>query len=383
MNAERYFKTCRAVLLSLLSFWAYFALTRAVMALCITIYADADTRFEGLHPSIYVLYWALCIILLVPYAFDCFVSDADATLEYTESLDRSEFNFKQELLSSVRSESFIATRVIWLLCSLVFKSFFFTVALLLITTACELFAHRRWFYCHQNGEEAKPKRRPYFFTLAGICARWILMVVALALIVAVLKNTLGSIWAIVSTAILIAIGAVLIFGVVLFIYRRIRAIRVQIRLISKLERASRENGYRFRKPNGIFSALLLQKPVYFTLEHRHSPKKCVVIPTLNRSHQLYFLGDGVVQRVKRYYFFKTELFYRSKYIEYKLPESEGMQNIVLLSPIPREFFIGPVGKPAVGDNASEIDGALIYSGTAFCNYLSRTTDRVYEKEIMH
>lgn len=383
MDAVKYFKVFRKALLSTLAFWCFFALTRTAYALCVTIYADQDTAFVGLHPSINIVFPILSLLLLIPYSFDCYVGDSAETQEYIDNVDYQEFSFKADLISCCKTIEFITARVVWLLFSLIVFNVWFTLLVLLINTCGEIFAHRRWFYCMRNGEEVKPKKRPYFFTLLGSCARWVLMVFAVTMIIAILKNTLGSIWAIVSRALLIALAAVIAYIVFSLIYSRIRAIRIQSRLIKMLTKTARDNGYRFKTPSGVYSSLLRQRPLNFTLEKKDNSKNCVIIPNINRSVQLYFLGSGVVQRVKRYCFFKIELFYTSKYTEYKFRDTlTEQERIIILSPIPREFFIGPVGKPAVGDNGSEIDNALIFSGTAFCNHIERTSNqRIYEKEI--
>jgi hypothetical protein len=61
---------------------------------------------------------------------------------------------------------------------------------------------------------------------------------------------------------------------------------------------------------------------------------------------------------------------------------KGEKNVIILSPIPREFFIGERGNASNGDFNSEVDTALIYSGSEFCNYIERviSENRIYDKE---
>lgn len=384
MNFQKYFPYFRKAILSTISFWGYYALQLFVSAFVVVIYTNSDTAFEGLHASYLPVTAVLCLIALYPYSYDTYIGDFIACGRYFDSLgERDSFSLKEEFLLRIRDVEFIVSRAVWAFWTLVVMGFVPMLVCVAITTFAELMVLRYWFSCRSRRESVVKKKRPYAIYLLGRIARWNLIVFGCTFLVAIVKLSIGSIWTLVSKILFVAIIAVAAFMVFLFFYRRVRAVKVQRRLVKKLSAVCRENGLRLKLPNGIYTALLRQKVQYFTLEHRHIRFNIALVPTILRKTPLYFLGDGVIQRVHTFYFFKIDLFSKDKFIEYKLPKpQDGEKNIILLSPIPRQFFIGPPGNPAEGDNSSEVDGALVYSGTALCNYINRilSEEHIYHKE---
>lgn len=372
MELRKYFPCFRKALLSTLAFWGCYFLRVFAQAFVIALYTDADTKFDGLPPIVNYLIPAVCFLAAFPYFYDCFLCDFAETKRYYETLNSESFSIVNELKSRLHNAEFIVTHSVfafWMLCVYGFLNAFAYTALYML---CELLARRAWFKSRAASERVKQKRFPYAVYLVAIALRYCLMIFGLIFLVGIVKMSIGSIWGIVSAVIIASIALSVAITLALFVYWRIRAIKIQRRLFKKLRTVSRENGLRFKEPKGVYSALLLQKPLYFTLESRHKSFNIVLVPTLLRKTPLYFLGDGVIERVRSFYFMRVELFKKSSYIEYKLAQGrENTQNVILLSPVPRQIFIGPVGAPTEADNASVVDNALLYTGTAFCNFIER------------
>lgn len=388
MDARKYFPFFRKALIAALSFWGYFVVRIFTVAVVTAIYTDSDTMFVGLHPSYGIACALASIIVLFIYAFDSYACDTVYCLNYLDEIDpeAENFIFKDEFKRLLKTKTFFVGIGIWAFFSLITWSFLEMLACVFINVICELFARRQWFNGREHRDLVKRSKRPYALTLVGHTLLWFALFFGMILCVGALKMSLGSIIGLVAYVLSIVLCAVAVLLVVLFFYRRIRAIRIQKRLMNKLEKLSRANGLRFRKPQNIYSTVLLQKVSCFTLEHKHLSFNCVLIPTISRKTPLYFIGNGIVKRVRTFYFFKIELFKRERVITYKLKKpAENERNIILLSPIPRAFYLGPVGNPTEGDNSSEIDNALIYSGSAFCNYAERllSQEHIYEKEAIN
>ena len=149
MDAVNYFKVFRKFFLSAVSFWLFFALDRAAYALCVTIYADADTQFVGLHPSINIVYPILVLLLLIPYSFDCYVGDREETERYIESVDFTEFTLKGELLRSYKTIEFITARLTWALFGIIVFKLYAVIIFLAINTKDTFFrSYLLFLYVH-------------------------------------------------------------------------------------------------------------------------------------------------------------------------------------------------------------------------------------------
>lgn len=373
MEPEKYLPYFRRALLAVITCCGYFFLRYFVEALVLAVFVNSDTLFEGYPPIVFVLIPLLSFLIFIPYCYECFLGDFVETKRYYETLaDEEKFTVLGELKKCARTPEFIITRLVFTFLLWLLLGFFNMLVYTAMSVFCELFARRRWYNGRKAGVSLQPKKRPYALYLLATVLRYNLSVFGIIFLVGMVKVSIGSVWGIIGRALLVGVVAAISVTVFLFFYWRIRAIKVQLRLFKKLNAVCRQNGVRFRQPKGIYSALLMQKPLYFALEHKKICFDILLVPTLLRKTPLYFLGDGVIQRVRRFYFFKVEVFSRSSFMEYKLPPvKDGRQSIILLSPIPRQFYVGPVGNPSEGDNSSAVDNALIYSGTAFCNYIER------------
>lgn len=378
MDARKFFPFFRKAMLSALSFWGYFVIRIFATAFVTALYTDSDTAFEGFPPSYGIVCALVSAVVLALFSFDSYVCDPVYCLNYLDETDpeSEKFELGHEFKELLHTPSFYVGIGIWAFFSLITLGFAEMSVCVAVNVFAELLARRRWFSERNRKGLVKKPKRPYAVSLFAHILLWLLIASGAILCVGMLKMSLGSIAGLVAYALSFAVCVAVSVLAFLFFYRRIRAIRIQKRLMKKISAVCRANGIRFREPKNIYSAALLQKVSSFTLEHRHIRFNCILIPTLLRKTPLYFLGNGTVKRVHTFYFFRIELFKREKIIEYKFNKTgSDEKNIILLSPIPRAFYLGPVGNPTDGDNSSEIDNALIYSGSAFCNYVERTVSQ--------
>lgn len=403
---EKYYPCLRKALLSTLAFWGYFLAFIFAGGFVAVFFQSPETDMFG-YPSIcFVLadVFGTAISLFVFY--DYFVCDYLKESEFVaRNADVERFSIKEELKYLIKDPEFITGQAVIAFFSIV-VSRVYAIPVIILSVGAELWAHRNWFAAKAFFGKKKKKKGAYAFRLLLHLGIWVFNFFGSTLIVALIKMSFTPIVQVLKNYSIIIFSALLILFVLCFLLSRLRAIKVQYKTIRKLKALAKENRINLKLPKHPYISLLRQKPEQFTLEHRHFSVNGVLVPTLLRKTPLYFLGGGVIQRKRTWYFFKIEVLTRSKFITYSFPESKrNEKKIILLSPIPREFFLanrdfsadykateidnarivktGPIprvyfdlgdGNAADGDNGSEIEGALIYSGTAFCNYIRRMCD---------
>lgn len=373
----------RKVFAALLSFWGYFLVKYLGEAFVLSFYVNADTQFVGIHPSYAYICLIFGLVLLVPYSYDTALCDEKGCYEYILALDeKAEFSFKNELMTQLRNPLFYVGIAIWLLFAAICYGFWWGLLITAISALTELFARRSWFFARKSIDRLKPDKI-YAIAIIKHILLWAGIICGAIFAVGMIKLGFASVW----NTLKYVVAGIIILSVVLAILLRIRnlfrVLRVQKRFFARLEQVCRDNGIRFRRPMNIYSSTLLSRNIGFVLESRHKRYNCIVVPTLRRSTPLYFVEKGVIQRIKSFKILKIEVSNRDKFIEYRFKDSEReQQNILLLSPVPREIFVGPPGNPTPTDNGEDFHGALIYTGSAFCNYLERelADNRIYEKK---
>lgn len=401
---KKYLPVARKALLSTIAFWGYVLITKFLHAFIFALFETEETRLFGFPETVYQIQTVCgCLIALFVF-YDYYLCDRIKEKEFVERFEsESRYSTKTEIKELFKRNEFLVGQGVILFWSLVVKDII-VIPTVLFSIIAELWAHKNWFRTKYHFGKKKKKKGFYAFHLLLHIGIWLFNFFGLSLIVDGLRMGFTPIVEALKNYVLIILSALLILALAVFVMRRIRAIRVQYRLIRKLKRLSSENRMKLTLPKHPYISLLRQKCETFTLEHRKLTVKGVIIPTLLRKTPLYFLGNNIVQRSHKFYFFKIELFSRNKFIHYSFPETrQGEKNIILLSPIPRQFYLAnrdysndlkqmsvdsayitktarkfhisfTEGDVAEGDNGSTVDNALIYSGSAFCNYIERLID---------
>lgn len=405
-NFSKYFPCARRALLSTISFWGYVLVRKFLYAFVLIWFDNEETRLFGYPEIAFTLQAVLgCAVALFVF-YDCWLCDYQKEKEFVEQNENTaSFSFVGELKTLIKNPEFLTGQgvvLFWCLC----VSSVSTIPVFAFSVIAELWAHRNWFKTKSLFGKKKKKKGFYAFYLVLHIGIWSFIFFGLTLIVAMLKMGFTPIIEALKNYIIIIVSAFIILLLLVFLLSHLRAIKVQYKTIKKLKTLAKENRIKLKLPKHPYISLLRQRAEPFSLEHRHFSVNGVIIPTILRKTPLYFLGNGIVQRCRNYYFFKIKLFTKSKFLKYDFPESKrNEKKIILLSPIPREFFLanrdyssdyqatqidnvhilknGPLprtyfelseGNVADGDNGSLVDGALIYSGTAFCNYIRRMCD---------
>ncbi len=403
-DLQKYLPVARKALLSTIAFLGYLLVKSFLYGFVETIFQNEETRLFGYPEICYTLQTVFgCLIALFVF-YDYYLCDRIKEKEFVEGYENeSVFSLKNELKTLIKTPEFVVGQCVILIFSFAHDNVT-AIPTILFSIIAELWAHKNWFRTKNHFEKKKKKKGFYAFHLLLHIGIWVFNFIGLSVIVLLLKTGFTPIVTALKNYVLIIVSAILILSVAVFVLNRVRAIRVQYRLIRKLKRLSQENRMKLTLPKHPYISLLRQKCENFTLEHRKLTVKGVLVPTLLRKTPLYFLGNGIVQRSYTYYFFKIELFSKNKFIKYSFPETKhGEKKIILLSPIPRQFYLAnrdysedlkatvvdsayqvkgarkfhisfAKGDVAEGDNGSTVDNALIYSGSAFCNYIERLID---------
>ena len=396
----------RKALLSTIAFWGYFSTLYFITAFVRACFQTAETDLFG-YPLICVAIIDILFTLVSLFMFyDYYVCDYMKESEFVERVsEQDSFSVKDEFKYLIKDPEFLTGQAVVAFFSIVIPNVF-AIPVIALSIVAELWAHKNWFKTRNVFGKKKKMKGAYAFRLVKHIVIWLFNFFGLTLIVMMIKMGFTPIVTVLKDYYVVILSAIVVLAIAIFVLRRLRAIKVQYKTISKLKRLAKENRMKLKLPKHPYISLLRQIPEPFTLEHRHFSVNGIIIPTVLRKTPLSFLGNGLVQRTHTYYFFKIELFSRHKFVTYKFPESKrNEKKIILLSPIPREFFLAdanyateyretmidnPHGakngrvprtymsvvrsEHADGDNGSEIDGALIYSGTAFCNYIRRMCD---------
>lgn len=384
MNMQKLFPIGRSALLSTVAFWGFYFIRICIDGLVGIFYSNDDTEVNGYPDSYFTVCLIVAAIAFFVFCLDvCFANSGKRACYIEKSKEKESFFFGREIVSMLTDLEFltlVAVFSFWNLIILDVYAFLVTVGFLLVA---DFFARLNWFAYSREGAKIPENKGITAVKMAIHVAIWFAVIGLLCVLSLIGRELFGAIFAAVGVYLFVALGALVGLLVLLFIWRRIRALSVQRRFFKKLAKACRENSVRYKEPKGICKAVLRQQVMQFTLEHKNVRFNCVLIPTILRKTPLYFLGKGEVKRVHNFYFFKIEFFSSEKILKYHLERPQkGEKNVIILSPIPREFFIGERGNAASGDFNSEVDKALIYSGSEFCNYIERviSENHIYDKE---
>ena len=384
MKLQKFFPIGRSALLSTVAFWGFYFIQTCINGLVGIFYSNDNTEVNGYPDSYYTVCLAVAAVAFFIFCLDvCFANTGKRAAYIENSKEKESFSFGNELgkmFTDLELLTLVAVFSFWNLVILDAWAFLVTVVYLLIA---DFIARLNWFAYSREGAKVPENKGITAVRMAIHVAIWFAVVGLLCVLSLIGRELFGAIFAAVGVYLYVALGALVGLLVVLFIWRRVRAVLVQHRFFKKLAKACRENSVRYKEPKGIFKAVLRQQIMQFTLEHKNIRFNCVLIPTILRKTPLYFLGNGEVKRVHTFYFFKIDIFSTEKLLKYHLERPQkGEKNVIILSPIPREFFIGERGNASNGDFNSEVDKALIYSGSEFCNYIERviSENRIYDKE---
>ena len=374
MTMQKLFPIGRGALLSTIAFWGYYFITTCINGLISIFYSDDNTEVNGYPDSYFTVCLVVTAIAFFFFCLDmCFANSGKRAAYIEKSKEKESFSFGKEIasmLTDIELLVIIAVFSFWNLVILDTLAFLVTLAFLLVA---DFFARLNWFAYSREGAKVPESKGITAIRMAIHVAIWFAVIGLLCVLSLIGRELFGAIFAAVGVYLYFALGGLVGLLVILYIWRRIRAVAVQRRFFKKLARVCRENSVRYKEPKGIVSSVLRQQIMQVTLEHNNVRFNCVIIPTILRKTPLYFLGNGEVKRVHTFYFFKIDIFSSEKLLKYQLERPQkGEKNVIILSPIPREFFIGERGNAANGDFNSEVDKALIYSGSEFCNYIERT-----------
>ncbi len=403
---EKYYPCIRKALLSAIAFWGYFCTLYFIAAFVRVCFQSAETDIFGYPYICLIISDAVGMLISLFIFYDYYLCDYLKEAEFVERISESgRFSYKEEFKYLIKDPEFLTGQAVIAFFAIVVPNVY-AIPVIVCSLLAELWAHKNWFKARGAFGKKKKKKGAYAFRLLLHIGIWIFNFFGLTLIVGIMKMSFTPIVTVIKNYIAIIISALAVLAISVYILRRLRAIKVQYKTIRRLKNLAKENRMKLKLPKHPYISLLRQIPEPFSLEHRHFSVNGVIIPTVLRKTPLSFLGNGLVQRTHTYYFFKIELFSRNRFMTYAFPESKrNEKKIILLSPIPREFFLAdanygteyrelmidnPHGmkngrvphtylsvvnsEHADGDNGSEIDGALIYSGTAFCNYIRRMCD---------
>ena len=384
MDIKKYLALARKAMLATLSFWGYYFVRTLAYGVVKVFFYNEDTEIFG-YPELYFsLSAVLSLIVIVPYCLDSLSCDTVAKNAYIASCaEKQGFSAGNEFKRMLKEPEFIVYTAISFVWFYGIFEWYHAIIALAVNVFGELFVRISHYAEATASEEIKPDKTNPFVKHIVHLLLWFGGAAVIILITFVLRELFSSVSEVVKDFFAIAFTVLVSVCVLLYIYRRLRAIRIQRKLFKKLVRVCRDNGIRFKAPKGIYSSLLKQKVMYLTLERNDFRFNCLLVPTLLRKTPLYLMGNGEIRRVHNFYLFKIEMFSSEKIIKYQLPKAQkGEKNIILLSPIPREFYIGAPGNAAPGDFNSEVDKALVYSGSEFCNYVERVMSEhhIYKKE---
>lgn len=374
MKLQKLLPIGRSALLSTVAFWGYYFVTTCISGLVSIFYSNDDTEVNGYPDSYFTVCLVIAAIAFFFFCLDvCFANFGKRAAYIEKSKEKESFSFGRELVSMFTDIEFlvlIAVFSFWNLVIFDVWAFLVTLGYLLVA---DFFARLNWFSYSREGAKIPENKGITAVRMLIHVAIWYAVIGLLCVLSLIGREVFGAIFAAVGVYLYVALGALVGLFVLLYVWRRIRALVVQRRFFKKLFKVCRENSVRYKEPSGIYSSVLRQQVMQITLEHNKVRFNCVIIPTILRKTPLYFLGNGEVKRVHTYYFFKIDIFSSEKLLKYQLERPQkGEKNVIILSPIPREFFIGERGNAANGDFNSEVDKALIYSGSEFCNYIERT-----------
>ncbi|MBQ9848597.1 MAG: hypothetical protein IJO64_06035 [Clostridia bacterium] len=410
MNVKKLFPILRKIVLTTIAYWGYILICNAGFLMLITINVSFDPLASGMPHSITVWQAVISYIAFIPLFYDFLVCDRVSQNKYVKSIQEVErFSYKGEIIKLAHNNDFLigsAVIVFWSVLTPRMFSFFldcfgvpeglpsivnrlivllvFTVPAVLMYAVAAIITRRRWFSskgCYDPNEEVKGI---YAFRLIKNALIWAIDFFLVDYLIFILRFSFEPIKRGFSAYIFPTLLAVSALAAFIYVYRRARALIKQYVFIKKLKRFCQENKLGLKLPRTPYASVLKQEIQSFTVSHSLMTFNCLLVPSIIRKIPLYFAGNNEMIRAHTFYFFKIALFTNTTTVNYSFPKLMGdikQKNILVLSPIPRNIFTGPVGNSAPADNGSEIEGAVIYSGSAFCNYILRLLDNErYKRE---
>lgn len=412
MDSKKALPYLRKILLTTIAFWGYILICNVCFIMVEFFYVSLDTLDT---PTVTVPQnvsgWqtVICYAAFIPLFYDFLVCDRVSQNEYVRSIQALEsFSYKNEIKGLIRNTDFLfgsATLVFWSLIATPMFSVFldcfgvpadlnsfykrlivlviFTLPAVLMYAVASVMSRRRWFSskgCYNPDEAVKSI---YALKLLKNTVIWIVDFLLAVYLIFIARYTVEPLNRGLGRYYMPAIKFLAVLAVALFFYRRIRALIKQYLFIKKLKTFCKDNKLNLRLPQSPYFSVLKQEVQSFSVSNKLMTFNCLLVPSVIRKIPLYFKGDNEIIRAHTYYFFKIALFTTTKTVSYsfnELPENIPQNNIIVISPIPREIFIGAVGNAIPADNGSETSSAVIYSGSALCNYISRLLDN--EKYIL-
>ena len=319
MTMQKLFPIGRGALLSTIAFWGYYFITTCINGLISIFYSDDNTEVNGYPDSYFTVCLVVTAIAFFFFCLDmCFANSGKRAAYIEKSKEKESFSFGKEIasmLTDIELLVIIAVFSFWNLVILDTLAFLVTLAFLLVA---DFFARLNWFAYSREGAKVPESKGITAIRMAIHVAIWFAVIGLLCVLSLIGRELFGAIFAAVGVYLYFALGGLVGLLVILYIWRRIRAVAVQRRFFKKLARVCRENSVRYKEPKGIVSSVLRQQIMQVTLEHNNVRFNCVIIPTILRKTPLYFLGNGEVKRVHTFYFFKIDIFSSEKLLKYQL-----------------------------------------------------------------
>lgn len=404
MDAKKALPYLRKILLTTIAFWGYILICNVGFIMVDSLYYDYfDPLANNVPQDLSAWQAVICYLAFIPLFYDFLVCDRVSQNEYVKSVQSVEsFSYKSEIKGLIHNTDFSvgsATIVLWSVMFYPLFSFFFqcfgipadlsplikrlivlvifAVPAVLMYAVASVMVRRRWFTSKGCYDPNKSVRSIYALRLIKNVIIWIKDFLLAVYLIFIARYTTEPLRRGFGRYVPKIIIFFVVFFAALFFYRRIRALIKQYLFLKNLKRFCKENKLRLKLPESPYLAVLKQEIRSFSVSHELMTFNCLIVPSIIRKIPLYFTEDNKLMRAHTFYFFRIPLRTFVKTVEYsfrELPANIPQKNIFVLSPIPRDIFIGPIGNSVPADNGSEIKGAAIYSGSALCNYISRLLD---------
>lgn len=403
MDAKKALPYLRKILLTTIAFWGYILVCNAGFIMVDSFYISFDPLSDAVPQNLSVWQAVIGYVAFTPLFYDFLVCDRVSQNEYIKSVQAVEsFSYKSEIKRLGRNTDFLlgsATMVFWSAFAAPMFSVFldcfgvpaepnsflkrlivlaiFALPAVLMYAAASLLSHRRWYSEKGYYDPNEAVKGIYALRLIKNAVIWVVDFLLAFYLIFLARFTFDPLKRGFGRYFMPVITFLAVLSVVLFFYRRIRALVKQYFFLKKLKSFCKENKLKLKLPESPYFSVLRQEIRSFSVSNTLMTFNCLLVPSIIRKIPLYFTSDNKTIRAHTYYFFKIALYTTAKTVGYsftQLPGDIPQTNILVLSPVPRDIFVGPVGNATPADNGSEINGAILYNGSAFCNYISRIID---------
>ncbi len=409
MTNEKLYPIIRKLILSNIAYWAYILICYAGFSLIIaantsiTPQYSTETEYFVSETAIYIWQTVISYVAFIPLFYDFLVCDRRAQHEYFATLpENPKFSVKAEIKALPKNKAFVIGASVIAFWSVALPGFFtflpgclgvpngspaflnrliifavFTVPAVIMYGASVVISHRRWFSQKGNFYAEQKAKGIYAFRLIKNGIIWAVDFLLLDYLIILAKFVADPITRGLRDYLLPTLIAIVAICAFVFVYRRIRALLKQRAFLKMLKSFCAENKLKLYPPKAPYSAVLKHELRPFALETPKLRFECLLVPSAVRKIPIYFPGDSTLIRAHTFCFFKIPLFTKQKEQTYSFGTAVGEKTVIkslILSPIPRELFVGDLGKSAPADNGSQVGDAVIYSGSAFCNYIKRLLD---------